>query len=210
MQLLKKYWGWLIFVSIAIFIFNKYSETVKKNNEQKIIATIKVEEFNNRIYSVIKKYGANYKWISKFHEKYLLSSILTIDLQNEWIKNSPIFFVGKIKDISELNANEYSVEVSYAVIDKILLSTELQLHLTCNKNLIDKFIKSNKDVISDLGVNDAIVLIANINDIKSSKVTVESSYEKAGVQVKDLKIGVGKCIAIEPTNDTFPVFSFLE
>jgi len=209
MELLKKHWGWLIFVVVGIFAFNNYSENVIKKNEQKRIDTIKSEEFNNRILSVIKETGANYKWINKFANKYFLNPILTIDLQNEWIKNSPIFFVGKIEDITELNAKEYILKVSYAVIDKIPLSTELQLNLVCQKLLIDTFITSNKNVISDLGVNDAIVLIAKITDVESSKITVDSSLEKIGIEVKNLKIGVGKCLLIEPTNEIYPTFSFL-
>ena len=209
MELLKKNWGWLIFIVVAIFAFNNYSENVTKKNEQKRIDTIKTKQFNNRILSVIKETGANYKWINKFANKYFLNPILTIDLQNEWIKNSPIFFVGKIEDITELNAKEYVVKVKYAVIDKLLLSTEMQLNLTCQKILIDTFIKSNKDVISDLGVNEAIIFIAKITDIESSKITVESSTEKSGIQVKDLKIGVGRCLEIEPTNEIYPNFSFL-
>jgi hypothetical protein len=209
MSLLKKYWGWGFALLIAIFAINTHLQNDKKRGvERKIEESTKIE-FENKIFSIVKEAGANYKWIKNFDKKDLFAGLHTIDLQNEWIKNGPIFFVGTIEDLSEKNPKEYLIKVKYSGFELFLIESVLHLHLSCEKNIVDEVIKSNKNVIQRLGT-DSIILIASITNIESSKITVESSSEKSGFEIKDLKLGIGHCIRIEPTNEMFPTFKFTQ
>ena len=209
LNLLKKYWGWGFVVLIVIFAINVHIQNDKKrDDERKVEESIKLK-FDNKIFSIVKEAGANYKWIKNFDKKDLFAGLHTIDLQNEWIKNGPIFFVGTIEDLSEKNPKEYLIKVRYTGFELFLIQSVLLLHLSCEKNIVDEVIRSNKNVMHKLGT-DSIIVIASINNIESSKITVESSSEKSGFEIKDLKIGIGQCIRIESTDKMFPKFKFIE
>lgn len=209
MNFFKKYWGWGFVLLIAIFAFNQHIENDKKRVVEQRASELKIDEFENRIFSIIKDAGANYKWIQNFDKKDVFSSLHTIDLQNEWIKNGPIFFVGTIEDLSEKNSKEYLLTVKYSGFKPFLINSVLHLNLTCDKNIIDSLIQSNKKIISNLGTH-SVAIVAKVNSIESSKINVQSSSEKSGFEVKDLKTGMGQCIRIEPTDKMFPNFKFMK
>ena len=209
MSLLKKYWGWGFVLLIAFYAINTHFQNDKKRDAERKVEESTKLEFENKIFSIVKEAGANYKWIKNFDKKDVFAGLHTIDLQNEWIKNGPIFFVGTIEDLSEKNPKEYLIKVRYSGFELFLIKSVLHLHLSCEKNIVDEVIKSNKNVIQRLGT-DSIVVIASINNIESSKITVESSSEKSGFEIKDLKVGIGQCIRIESTDEMFPNFKFIE
>ncbi len=207
-QLLKNYWGLGLVLLIAIFAINTYIKNDKKRDIERRVAEATKLDFENKIFSIIKETGANYKWINNFDKKDVLSSLHTVDLQNEWIKNGPIFFIGKIDDILEKNKSEYLLKIEYTGFQLFSIKNVLHLHLSCEKNIVDSAIRLNKNVAQSIGT-DSIIVIASISNIESSKITVSSSSEKSGFEIKDLKVGAGQCIRVEPTNEMFPTFKFI-
>jgi hypothetical protein len=209
-NLIKKNWGWGLLFLVALYGYNTYTENSKK---AALVATAekeKDEAIEKAALTLIQKNNANYQWIKELQNRDISTPLLTADLQKMWIQKNPIFFIGRIQDISIKNSEEYLLKVKYSGFDSFLIGATLELELICKKELVDDLLSKHKEVIQSFGLGDSILVIADISSVESSKIKVESSDgDRKALEEKNIKIGIGKCIALEATGVMLPDFKFL-
>ena len=210
MSFIKKNWGWGLFIVIAALGYNTYTDNSRKAAATATAERLKDEAIEKNILSLISKTNANYQWINELGNRGFDTPLLTADLQKMWIQKNPIFFIGRIEDVSIKNSEEYLLKVKYSSLDILTLDANLELDLLCKKELVDELLARHKEVIQSFGLGDSIAVIADITSVESIKTKVASSEgEKEVLMDKNVKIGFGKCVALETTVTMFPDFKFL-
>lgn len=109
--------------------------------------------------------------------------ILTIELEKLWLQKRPILFVGAIYDVITRNEREYTIHLGN--------EADLRLELSCPKEKIDNFLKSNSSIKPDTFLN-RVTFVASIKEIKTEYfATADGSRLQA-------RIGVGECVDVGP------------
>ncbi len=125
-------------------------------------------------------------------ERFRFDPILTVELEQLWLQQRPILFVGSIKDIATHDNTRYEISVErgrYSSFD-YMFETELQLSLLSEKEHIDYFLKNYPDIFKNYGFNNGVAVVARINAIKTTTILGE-----------ELKIGVGELVEILHAGD---------
>lgn len=179
----------VIVLILSFFVYTVIVDNIK-SNEQDRIKELALETQRNKIDSEVRKYGANIEWREVIKNKYHRKStkILTNELQELWISNHPIAFPGGISDIEILSDSTVIVKIVNNNFD-LILSTKLELELTCSKQLVDDFLSSNKDLLENFGFNNNIIAIGKILKVKTY-----NSID--GDSVVTRRIGVGTCVSL--------------
>jgi len=184
-------WTCAVIALIAWFIQNKVESYNIRDNEladnQRVLNKIKASLTNLELET-----GASSNWETSLGkgERYSSKTILTIELENLWIKNSPIIYIGSIHDIVTLDESHYKVEFERNLNGTTLFETELKLSLKAEKKIIDKFLSENPNIMGDYGFNNSVAVSAQILEIESSQISGEDGY------ITEVKTGSGKLLGI--------------
>ena len=156
----------------AITAINHSLEDDRQRDIKKAAQIAQAAIVKENIIIMAKRTNAMTDWperLTKFN-KPGNNRILTIDIQNLWMNNQPILFIGSIDDIELDNNGNYTIKINNGInFGKDLdFDSRLRLIVTCNTNvgrhLITTFKKNNSD-----GYSDDIALVVNINKIEQSK-----------------------------------------
>lgn len=192
---MNKIIGIIIGVLIVGFFINSY---INKRAEQKTKKE-KQERVEKKkealIAELVLKNNAIDDWEAKLsgEEKFRIPSLLTIELENVWLKPNPILFEGAIKDISTADQSNYRViiERDFLYDSDYQFYTDMRLSLLADKELIDKFLKRHPNIFKNFGRNNKIAVIADIKSIETKDYFNEFS------EYDEIKVGIGKLIDIE-------------
>ena len=189
-----------LWIGLALVVgtcsYNAYqsSQSRKERQEQAAIAKAEREaEFGRWI----AEFGADDKWLRSLSkgESFRLEPVLTIELEERWLKGKPIVFLGTLEDIETEDERNYRVTILRTGLDP-LLGTTLQLSLVADQVLISDFLKKHPDLFDEFGFNNGVAVIATIEEIRSTYAVVEDEKEA-------IRIGFGHLVDLRFTGDPF-------
>ena len=141
---------------------------------------------------VAVKDHADIGWPEKLSRgnKVVIAPLLTAELQNVWVTERPILFIGKLADIVKNPDGSYQLTIEYAANQhrSIFVGSELQLDLKCNGVVVDSLVELKAANRKALWTEVAIT--ANILTVKSTSVLAGDGNAKMGLT------GYGTCISV--------------
>ena len=164
--------------------WNQHKIEVALEAKQKAV----VAETNQAIADAIRKNNANYEWIKAFQSDSFRNRVLTIELENLWPPERPIFFPGTIKDVVTKDSATYTVFVRRSLALAAMRVPPIDLVLDCDKGLVDGFLSNHKDLLDDGGFKNNVAVIADINSVRQSDDRVMTAYGKCVDLLRDLKM----------------------
>ena len=186
---------WIILgIGITGFIINSYLINNAIKDAKRIDYIRKTNAIKSSINDLVSfnKAVDNWEELLGKGEVYRFEPIMTLELEELWLQNRPILFIGAIKDIATYNEDHYTLIVereSFDTFDNIY-DTQLQLSLSSPKSKIDNLLKSHPDIFKDNGINNSIAVIASVKHIQSINTSIDETLEQ------DVKRGVGELIDI--------------
>jgi len=191
---MKKIIGVIVGLLVIGYFVNAYLDNKATQEAERVEKELAKEEAEAIIAQLVSKYDAVENWdeeLSK-NEEYRMDPILTIELEQVWIKSQPILFLGGVKDISSFDELSYEILIEQNIfLNSKYFFTELQLSLTASKNVIDTFLSNHPELLKDFGLNNNVALIAKINSIETKNILSDDG------EIDEVKIGKGELIDIE-------------
>ena len=186
---------WIILgIGITGFIINSYMINNAIKDAKRIDNIRKTNAIKNSINDLVSfnKAVDNWEELLGKGEVYRLEPIMTLELEELWLQNRPILFIGYLKDIATYNETFYTLTVEREPFGSsdFKFGTELQLSLLASKYQINDLIKKHPNIFKDDDFYNNIAVIANIKGIKKSLLSVEYAQEKT------MKIGEGELVDI--------------
>lgn len=186
----------LIFLVIAIggYFVNSYFDKKTKEKAEREKAERIEQSIRMAVSKMVSNFNAIDNWDQKISkgERFRTEKILTIELEELWLKNNPILFIGAIDDISTVDNDNYILRIERSLFSSLkhMFSTELALELRCNKGMVDSFLKEHPKLFSGYGFNNGVAVIAKVNKIKTA-----FYYGEEGTK-EEIRIGEGNCLSI--------------
>jgi hypothetical protein len=203
----------LVFAVGGYFVYSyfegKARERVGRKAEQERTQRLR-ESTRAAIDKMVSKFDAIDNWDEKLSKIVGEREIFTMELQNLWLTDRPILFVGKVEDAANTDDQDaYSISIVYFGKFWVDFSNRLTLSLRCPKTLFDSFLKEHPKAFSKYP-ND-VAVIANIDKVNTHFQEVVKVYKK-GHEEEDREehkkrelVGIGLCLDIvELPIDVFP------
>lgn len=175
------------------------SEKRKEQIEEKKKAEF--SENQELIRALIAEYSANYKWYELFERKdrSFGQKLMQAELENEWVSQNPIIFIGTIEDYRNLSGGRYQVTIKPDIFSGSIWLSDVGLDLVASKNFIDQFTREHPEALSrNLASRDgSVVVIAKIT-------TVEKRREGSGEDADVIRYGVGDLVEMKMLKGALP------
>lgn len=190
---MKKVIGAIIGILVIGYFVNAYLDSKATQEAKKIEKEQAKQEARAIITQLVSRYGAIENWDEELSkdDEYRMDPILTIELEQVWLKPQPILFLGAVKDISTFDETRYEVLFEQNILfNSRYFFTELQLSLKADKSLVDKFLKDHPNLLKDFGMNNNVAWIAKINSIETKNILSDDGTPE------EVKIGNGELVEI--------------
>lgn len=188
-----------ITISLVVWIAQNKIESDRIKEERRAENQRILSEVKSSVAALQENTGAKSNWTKSLSggEKYRYKPIMSIELEKEWITESPILFLGSLNDIATLDDNHYQVKFEQSLWSSLntMFDTELQLSLKADKQLIDKFMSDNPKLLKDYGFNSGVAVAAQIYKIESNQIA-----DNEGL-ITEVKTGKGVLLGLVFTGD---------
>lgn len=138
--------------------------------------------------------NASSNWVERLagDERYRFEPVLTIELEELWIEQGPILFIGAVKDIASKGDEGYIVTFERSLTSGLdyFFDTEFRLELTSGKEPVDSLLRSHPDLFENLGMQNGVAVVANVEKVESLEYVGEDG------QLVDVKVGVGQIVEL--------------
>lgn len=181
----------IVFCLALVNCSNKQSSKEKNTNnnieELKLVINAKIKE-------IVIATNAIDNWEYKlcYDDSSRWTDVLTKELEDVWISERPILFIGHLLDIKSTDKTHYIVIIeqnwrseSYS---SILLWDNFELHLKSPKSIINQFLEQNTNILDNFTRD--IAVIGKIDEILT-----EYYFDNEGTR-QGIKIGLGNLVAI--------------
>jgi len=189
----------ILIVLIGGYFINKYFENKARKEAERAEAKRIEETIRASVSEMVRRTNAIDTWekVLKKGEKFSFERILTIELERLWLTERPILFIGAIKDVVTVDKENYRMEIERSFVRRLqhMFGTELQLTLQCSKQKVDLLLTKNPNLFKDFGFKNEVAVVADIDEIDTRLVS------GAAGEIKEIKIGKGKCIDMIYTGD---------
>lgn len=185
----------LIFIAVAFvaLIAQNQIESYRVDKEERAESQRTLNEIRSNVDALKKQTGASLSWVKALsgEEKHGFGPVMSIELEKEWVTESPILFLGSLKDIATLDESHYQVVFndSLWISLGIMFNPPLRVSLKAEKELIDQFMSANPNLTEDYGFNNGVALAARIHKIESSQIASSEGYT-------EVKTGKGVLLGI--------------
>lgn len=181
-------------IAVAGYFFNSYMENKARRKAERVEAERIEQATKTALSQMASRTNAVRDWEANLSkgESFRFEPILTVELEQLWLQQRPILFIGSIKDIATHDQSQYVVLVERSLFGSFdyMFETELQLSLLSDKDRVDSFLKEHPDLFKDYGFNNSVAVVARINSIRTTYVLGEEGERD------EVKIGDGKLIDI--------------
>lgn len=199
MKITKLIWI-VVAVAIGVFFVNKLLDDRAKRDAQRAERHRVEQETKTVVSKMAADSNAVADWDKRLSkdENYRMSPVLTIELEQLWLGDRPILFIGSIKDISSGVGGDYLVLMERGLFTSDpMFTTELRLSLHAPKALIDPFLAKHPKLFADSGFNNGVAVVTKVQAINTSD---ERGEDGERVEVKT---GLGELLGIQYTGDVF-------
>lgn len=183
----------LLFLGLA-YCTNTYIETQASKKARADARAAKQASNALVIKETAAAYSARYDWYRLFSrpERRLGRPLVQAELENYWIGESPIVFLGHIEDYRNVEPNQYRVKVEH---ERFLFGywvSGVGLDLKVSRPLIDQFVASHPSALSGniSNVDGIVMFIAKVN-------AIEQRWDGAGEDAEKVRYGVGELLAVK-------------
>lgn len=159
-------------------------------------AADRVEEIAHQknIKVMVSKYDANYQWYNLIErpKEGFQKPIMQADLENWWINEKPVVFVGRISDYKNEGLGRYRVKIKPVLLSRdVRSSLRARLDISAPKPLIDNIVAQHPAVLSSYPRSKAgaVVVVARIN-------AIEPRWEGDQDDANEALYGVGEMIDV--------------
>ena len=199
MKITKLIWV-VVAVAIGVFFVNKFLDDRAKSDSR----SAELLRMEQETKAVVSKMAADSNAVTDWDkrlskdEKYRMSPVLTIELEQLWQGDRPILFLGSIKDISSGVGGDYLVLMERGLFTSDpMFATELRLSLRAPKALIDPYLAKYPKLFAGSDFNNGVAVVAKVQAINTSD---ERGEDGKRVEVKT---GLGELIEIQYTGAVF-------
>jgi hypothetical protein len=192
----------LLIASISYCSYESYVSRVekdKKNNEEILKKAIKEKEINQKLNGLISELKADTSWIDKLGIKKsstYVDKYYTKDIENAWLIQNPILFIGGIKDIKNHDEYNYSIKIDFTSTSLSIMTltkTKLSLEVICPKTITDLIIRDFEENYHRIpGFPITVAAVAKIN-----KVDLRTETNTSENYTKEIAIGYGNCVGMQ-------------
>jgi hypothetical protein len=185
----------IVAILVCTYFITGYFENRAKKQAEKLKTEQKEKTLKTAVMQLVTNTNAVCSWEKDLckGERFRLEPILTIELEQLWLVNRPILFIGSVEDISTSDQEQYWIKIERNMLvsqDYNMFGSKLQLMLQCPKQKIDSFLKEHPELFKNSGFNNGVAVVAVIDKIETVK---ESNFEG---ESEEVKIGKGKCVDI--------------
>lgn len=178
----------IVLIGIGAIVLKDCSDD-RNRDAERAEARRQVQE---QISSLQTRHGASANWQRQLcgDQALIIRPIMSFELEQAWVMDSPILFFGTISDIASASDSEYRVELDQSIISAQCRSfdTDLRLRLDCPRTIVDELIGQSPDILTEI-LHD-VAVIAMIERIESERLIAQDGY------VYESRIGVGSCLAV--------------
>jgi hypothetical protein len=195
----KLVWTVILFGVVA-FLINSHLERSARREAERAEQAAHESDIKNAVAASARRSNAITDWEQRLSrgERYRLSPVLTIELEELWQGDRPVLFVGSIKDVSSAGPDTYTVLLEQSLYNMdYMFSTELRLSLTAPKAGIDEFLKQHTDILSGAGFDNGVAVIGQIHRISAA-----DELREDGDRI-EIKTGEGHLLDLVYTGDVF-------
>lgn len=182
----------LIVTAMGVWLVTSMIDSRRLRDEERAEAQTAANALSASIATLVNRHQADSDWVEKLSggKFYRVKPILTIELEDLWVRNGPILFIGAIKDIASEGDNLYTVTIERSLVSGMdhMFDTELRLELTSDKGLVDRFLSNHPTLFEGYGFNNGVGVIARVRKIRAHEYANEE-----GMSV-DTRIGLGDMI----------------
>jgi hypothetical protein len=184
MNLKRFLWLGAIVLILGYFFYSSFQNRAKEDTRE-VQKQREIEATKAALDDLVARTNADDKWKQALHKGKgaWTGKILTIELEQLWLQKRPILFIGAIYDITTRNKREYIIHLGS--------ETDLRLELSCPKEKIDNFLKSNASLKPDTYLN-FVTFVAIINKIRTEYLAAEDGSRLQA------RVGVGECVDVGP------------
>jgi hypothetical protein len=189
----------IVIVLIGAYFVNSYLERKAKENSERAEAKRIEDATKASVAEMVARTKAIDNWQAKLSkgEKIRLEPIFTVELERLWLTDSPILFLGAIKDIATLDNENYTIKINQNLFNnpEYIFGTQLELELRYPKQKVDLFLEQHPDIFKNFGFKNGVAVVAEIENIET--ITISGSEG----ELEEVKSGKGKCIDMLYTGD---------
>lgn len=185
---------WVIIICsvIGYFAYNYIEQRAEDKAERQEAERIEGER-RNKLARMVSNTHAVDDWVQVLGRgEKLRFKIMTYELEQCWLSDRPILFMGSIDDIASTGKGYYEVIVKREFINSLdtIFFTQLSLRLKCEKDLIDEMLRTHPELLSGFGFNNSVAVVAKIHKIVSGFINSEDGKRE------EIKSGIGDCVDI--------------
>lgn len=178
----------------CLVIRNINAEKERLAAEEREAEHIEEIAHQKNIEAMVAKYDANYQWYKLIErpKKGFQKPIMQADLENWWISEKPVVFVGRISDYKNDGSGRYRVKIKPVLLSRGMRSSlRARLDISAPKDVVDSIVSQHPAALSRYPRSkaSAVVVVARIN-------TIEARWEGAQDDSDEVLYGEGEMVDV--------------
>lgn len=179
-----------VIVGLGYWAYSSWQDHIESDRAEKA-RDERTSQQKRNVSEMALKANAATDWLTNLADGggYRSTTVLTAELQKQWLVGRPILFLGNIQDISINADSTYQIKIhhNFLSMSPMLLWNTLQLDVRCTESLTAPLLTANKTNRS-IGIDPDIAVLADIDHI------VTSSEKGPRDEPTLVLTGVGKCV----------------
>ena len=137
---------YLLLIALAGFGANWWWQAKLDQDHEQTAREQRRQTINSMVMNMAAMVNADAEWKDKIVRGSVgkPARLLTAEVQEAWVKDQPILFVGTLEDVIENRDGTYGLVITLALLDSFKLEDELQISLICSEAVTTPVIDAAK------------------------------------------------------------------